>query len=277
MSNDRNDREDAPSRGMPDDLNDIDRAMLTAISHRQRDNTPLSLDEERILDNWIAGALPSRDADRAVELTKHNKIAAERILERRLIAAANEGPDIPSALSARILRASQPSHFQIAASERIVFSEAAFARLDASTVSPSLNLRAPWSPRPGSIFNLRWPSFSAWQWSGLGAAAAAFAVVVVFGFQIWPAQLRSDQNFQIAMVTLDDRSILIEEPRYRTRGKRVQAPSPDAPSSQKPTEGYFQDVEVPTTLLRRAINAAAVDKGEPEYSELMTYLRSKMN
>ena len=270
MSDDPKDREDAPPSGMLDDLNEIDRAMLSAISHRQRDNAPLSLEQERLLDSWIAGRLPAKYADLAAELTKFNKLAAERVLERRLIAVANEGPDIPSALSARILRASRPSHGQIAASERTVFGEAAFdVRLDAPTVSSARNLRATRPSRPGSIFNLRWPSFSAWQWSWLGAAAAAFAVIAVFGFQIWQTQFRSDQSFQIAMVTIEDRSVLGEEPRYRTRGRQQ---APGFSSTQTPAESRFRDLEVPTALLRRAISGASTDKGKLEYSELMSYL-----
>ena len=101
MSNDPKDRGDPPG-DMPDDLEATDRAMLSAISRRQRDNTPLSLDQERLLDSWIAGRLPPNDADRAADLTKSNKLAAERILEHRLLTAANAGPDVPSALSERI-------------------------------------------------------------------------------------------------------------------------------------------------------------------------------
>jgi hypothetical protein len=52
--------------------------MLLAISHRQRDTAPLSAEQEHLLDDWIAGHLPSHEADRAAELTKLNKLAAER-------------------------------------------------------------------------------------------------------------------------------------------------------------------------------------------------------
>jgi hypothetical protein len=104
MSKDPKDMEDRPPMGMSDDLQSIDQAMLLALSHRQRDSTPLSLDHERLLDSWMADRLPPIDADRAAELTKHNRFAAERILERRLISAANEGPGVPSTLAARVNR-----------------------------------------------------------------------------------------------------------------------------------------------------------------------------
>jgi hypothetical protein len=134
MSNGAKDRDDVPPAGIPDDLHAIDQAMILAISHRQRDDTPLSLDQERLLDSWIAGRLPSNDADRAAELTKHNKLAAERILERRLIDATNRSSDVPSALSARMLRVSRPPRTRV-----------------------------------GGIFSLQWPTLNAWQWSGIAA------------------------------------------------------------------------------------------------------------
>ena len=138
MSDDSKGWNGALSSGMPSDLNESDRAMLSAISGRQRDNTPLSLEQEQLLDSWMAGRLSSKEADRAAALARQNKLAAERILEYRLSAAADKGPEVPNVLSARILKASR-------------------------------------APRAGvgGLFNLRWPTLSTWQWSGLGAAAAA--------------------------------------------------------------------------------------------------------
>ena len=52
-------------------------------------------------------------------------------------------------------------------------------------------------------------------------------------------------------------------------------PQPIKATRTRPTESRFRDVEVPTALLRRAINGASTDKGELEYSELMSYLRAK--
>ena len=66
---------DRPSTGMSDDPRSIDRAMLLALSHRQRDSTPLSVDQKCLLDSWIADRLPQVDADRAAELAKHNQRA----------------------------------------------------------------------------------------------------------------------------------------------------------------------------------------------------------
>jgi hypothetical protein len=50
---------------MSDGLRSTDRALLTALSHRQGDSMPLSPDQERLLDNWVAGRLSSTDADQA--------------------------------------------------------------------------------------------------------------------------------------------------------------------------------------------------------------------
>ena len=72
--------EDEDPLGMPDDLRPTELAMLLALSHRQGDSTPLSLDQERLLDSWVAGGLSPSDADRAAELAKHNLFAAERVL-----------------------------------------------------------------------------------------------------------------------------------------------------------------------------------------------------
>jgi hypothetical protein len=158
-------------------------------------------------------------------------------------------------------------------------------------------LRASRPPRRGTgrIFNLQWPTLSGWQWSGLGAAVAATAVLAVFGFQFWQAQLRPDQSFQIAMVTIEDRSVLSEGAR-RTRGLREpgaiqpQAPSPNAsvrpqreagvapsyPSvGEMLAESRFRDIDIPTALLRNAITSTSAHKENVERSELMNYLRAQ--
>jgi hypothetical protein len=58
MSKDPKDMEDRPPMGATDDVPPTDRAMLLALSHHQRDSTPLSLDQERLLDSWMADRLP---------------------------------------------------------------------------------------------------------------------------------------------------------------------------------------------------------------------------
>jgi hypothetical protein len=206
--------------------------MLAALSHHQGDSTPLSPAQERLLDDWVDGHLSSLDADHAAELAKHNVFAAERVLERRLISAANEGPSVPGTLARRVLRASRTS-----------------------------------GTRTTRVLNARWPTFNGWQWSGLGGLVAAMIAIAVFGFQFWQQQLRPEQSFQVAMVTLEDRSVLGEGVR-RTRGP--QAPSPQTLESVK-----YRDIDIPTDLLQRAITTASSDKGAAEYSELMNFLRAQ--
>lgn len=215
-----------------DDLRSTDRALLVALSHHQGDGIPLSLGQERLLDQWVAGRLSSIDADRAAELTKHNVFAAERVLERRLISAAEEGPDVPGTLARRVLRASR---------------------------SPGMTT--------ARAFNLRWPTFSGWLWPGLGALVAATVTLAVFGFHFWQQQLRPEQGFQIAMVTLEDRSVLAEGLR-RTRGLQP---------AEGPVESRFRDINIPTALLQRAITSASNKNRVAKDFELMNFLRAQNN
>jgi hypothetical protein len=111
----------------------------------------------------------------------------------------------------------------------------------------------------------------------LGAAVAAAVVIAVFGFQYWQAQLRSDQSFQIAMVTVEDQSVLSVGPR-RTRGISNPSQSADATRPENGTKSghdYFRDVDIPTALLQRAITSASTGKSVVEHTELMNYLRSQ--
>jgi len=213
----------------PDDFRSTDWAILVALSHHQRDSTPLSQDQERLLDSWLDGRLPSTDADRAAEFVKHNVFAAERVLERRLISAANEGPGVPATLAERVLTASRPP-----ATRR------------------------------------RWPKFSWWQWSGLGAFAGTLAAIAIFSLPFW--QQRSEQSFQIAMVTIEDRKVLAEGVR-RTRGMQPRSPQP---SSGRESVKY-RDINVPTVLLQHAITSASTNKGATEDSELMNFLHAQNN
>jgi hypothetical protein len=68
------------------------------------------------------------------------------------------------------------------------------------------------------------------------------------------------------MVTIEDRSVLAEGAR-RTRGIQPQGPS----LGEKPSEGRYRDIDIPTALLRNAIT----HKGEVERSDLMNYLRAQ--
>ena len=175
MNQDPNRAGSGPPGDPPSELLAIDQAMLLALSHRPRSGGALTVEQEALLDDWVAGRLAPSDADRAAELTKRNGFASERVLERRLIAAANDGPAVPAALASRVLAARPKERAAVAA--------------DRSS---------------GQSFSV-WSMLSAWQWSGLGAAVAATLVVAVIGLRMWqePPQARA---VQFAMVQIDDRS-----------------------------------------------------------------------
>lgn len=214
---------------MPDDLRSTDRGLLVALSNHQSDRTPLSIDQERLLESWISGRLAPIDEDRAAELVKRNVFAAEHVLECRLISVANEGTDVPPALTERVLGA---------------------ARSRAS--------------KPARLFDLQWPMFHGWQWSKLGALAATMVAITVFGIHLWQQQFRPNQSVEIAMVTLEDRSILAEGTR-RTRGLQPEVSSPRT---------HFLNIDIPTALLQRAISSASNDGGVDVHSEFMNFLQA---
>lgn len=180
-----------PPPGGPDELKPIDQAMLLAIGRHKDSSTPLSMEQERLVDDWIAERLSPDDAHRAVQLTKRNGFAAERVLERRLLAAADTGGDIPAALSARVLAAGNKATARPAKAEP----------------------RTSW---------FRLPSFSGLQWSAAGAAFAALVAVAVVSFQNLQERSRSEQRVQFAMVTIDDRGALSPN-RMRSLGNQPTA------------------------------------------------------
>ncbi len=176
----------------PDDLKPVDQALLLAVARRQHDHTPLTLDQERLVDDWIAGRLSPADAGRAAELTKRSSFAAERVLERRLVEAANTGTGVPADLSARVLSAHRPAKAETR-----------------------------------SFFQFRLPSFSGLQWSAAGAVFAATIAVAVFSFQNLQERSQSDQRIQVAMVTIDDRGPM-SGTRMRSLGNQPTAPAENA-------------------------------------------------
>jgi hypothetical protein len=165
----------------PGDLAETDHALLLALTHGRRDGKPLSAGQEQLLNEWLGERLSTADAERAIALVKQNSLAAEHVLERRLVAAANRGPQIPAALSARILRAAQ-----------------ATGR----------------SQQP--VFGLRWPILSRLQWSAAGAAVAATIAAGLFGVLTSREHGPSAQRVQLAMVTLDDRRVPSGAPQVRS-------------------------------------------------------------
>jgi hypothetical protein len=218
----------------PEELMAVDAAMMVALTHRPRTGNPLTADQEFLLDRWVSGQLSPSDMERAVELTKQNFLAAERVLERRLIAAADESPEVPAALSSRVLQAVRPK-------ERASATAAA-------------------APAAASSF---WSALSAWQWSGLGAAVAATLVIAVVGMRMWHEQPKSYKLMQFAMVTIDDRG--------GVGSSRVRSLQPEQQQQQQQQQSGYHDTEMPTDLLRRTI-ADVAGRGSVSPSEWTKFL-----
>src|SRR5918993_3464279 len=162
----------------------VDQVMLAVLSNRGRDATVLSAEQERLVDDWVAGRLGSDDAERAAALVGQNAQAAERVLEGRLQAAARESPPVPQQLTAQILQAS--------------------------------------APVKASAIGAWWRSLGRWQWSGIAGAAALASILVVAGLPVLQQMTGGGGPLQVAMVTINDRSPLFEASDIRMRGTTPQ-------------------------------------------------------
>src|SRR5262245_21561754 len=119
----------------------VDPVMLAVLANRGRTAAVLSVEEERLVDAWVAGELAPEAAERAADLVKRNSLAAERVLERRLLDAARQGAAVPQSLEARVLKA-----------------------------APSA---------PGSALGGWWRSLSRRQWLGIATLAAAACIAAI--------------------------------------------------------------------------------------------------
>src|SRR5229473_2870842 len=94
--------EDIPSRR---DTADRDGAsLMAALFNRRRQWIPLSSDQIKLVDEFVAGQLAGEAASAAERLVRENAFAAERVMERRLVQQAKSGPAPPRALTESILR-----------------------------------------------------------------------------------------------------------------------------------------------------------------------------
>jgi hypothetical protein len=154
--------------------------MLAVLANRGREATVLSADQERLVDDWVAGRLAPDDAERAARLVRQNARAAERVLERRLQTAARQSPPVPQDLTARVLGASA-----------------------APKASPSGG---------------RWRWFDRWQWTGIAGAVVLASIVAVVGVPLWQQAMQGGGAIEVAMVTINDRNPLFESSDVRMRG-----------------------------------------------------------
>lgn len=164
----------------------VDQVMLAVLSNRGRDATVLSAEQERLLDGWVAGRLAADDAERAATLVRQNTLAAERVLERRLQAAASESPPVPEQLTAQILKTGAP---------------------------PKTSALAAW-----------WRSLGRWQWTSVAGAAALASILVVAGMPVLQQMMSGGGPLQVAMVTISDRGPLFEASDLRMRGTTPPGP-----------------------------------------------------
>jgi hypothetical protein len=180
-----NTRPSPPDGQVPPEADDP--VMLAVLANRGRESKALSPDEERLLDDWVAGRLAPDDAARAATVVKHNTLAAERVLELRLQSAARESPPVPDELTAHILRDATP---------------------------PKTSAVGAW-----------WRSLGRRQWLGIAGAAALASILVVAGMPVLQ-QMMGGSPLQVAMVTINDRGALFEASDLRMRGS-TPAPASD--------------------------------------------------
>src|SRR5262245_62462764 len=164
----------------------VDQVMLAVLSNPGREARVLSADEERLLDDWLAGRLDSEGTERAAALVKRNSLAAERILERRLIDSAQRSPPVPADLGARILA-------------RAV------------------------SPRP--MGRSWWHNLGRWRWPTVVGALALASLLFAVGGPVVQRAMQGGAPIQLAMATIGDRTALFEPSCLRTRGPTTPVPN----------------------------------------------------
>jgi hypothetical protein len=181
--------------GQPPDTNPgqdpeaADPVMLAVLSNKGRRPTPLSIDQERLLDDWVAGRLAPGEAARAEALVRANAWAAERVLERRLLEASRRDAAVPEALSATVLASVWPP--------------------------PAAAPRRSW-----------WQALQV-GWTGALGLAALIAILVIALLPLLQRSFRGGDALQVAMVTIGDRSALFEPSDIRMRGPGPQPPPAD--------------------------------------------------
>jgi hypothetical protein len=167
----------------------IDQVMLAVLSNPGREARALSPDEEHLLDDWLAGRLDPEAAARAAALVKRNSIAAEHVLERRLLDAARRSPAVPRSFEARILK---------------------------SAVAPTTSTVGAW-----------WRSLGRRQWIGIASVVAAACIAVLAVAPVLQQTMREGAPVQVALATFSDRTPLFEASDTRVRGTAPQPPAAD--------------------------------------------------
>ena len=160
-----------------------DEAFLFAIAGQPKAATPLSVEQEALLDAWMSGSLDAERTRQAAQLIRTNKFARDFVLGQRLQWAASQGPPVPEALDRKILSRSR----QVGA-----------------------------GPVVGWRVHLQRLGF--WQVIGSAAAVTAAILAFVFAEQLRLLPQPTTDKVQIAMATLSNRSALVEGSEVVVRG-----------------------------------------------------------
>jgi hypothetical protein len=183
--------------GRPPDTHDDpaadDPVMLAVLSNKGQRPSPLSAEQERLLDDWVAGKLAPENAARAEGLTRENAWAAERVLERRLLEASQRDAVVPDALSAKILAAVAPPP---------------------TASPPTASPRRSW-----------WQALQV-SWTGALGLAALAVILVIALIPLLERSFQAGDTLQVAMADIADRGALFEPSDVRMRGPGPPPPAP---------------------------------------------------
>jgi len=160
--------------------------MLAVLANRGRHAAALSADDERLLDDWVAGRLGPDATDRAAGLVKRNVLAADHVLERRLQAAASQAPEAPPEIADRILDFGSSTH------------------------------------RPTRVSGW-WQGIGRWRWPTIVGTAALASLLLVVSAPVVQRMLQTDAPLQVALITIADRGALFEPSDLRMRGTQSPA------------------------------------------------------
>jgi hypothetical protein len=211
-----------------------DGSLVAALFNRRRQWLPLSPDQIRIVDEFVAGRLAGEAAAAAERLVRDNAFAAERVMERRLLQQAESSPAPPRAVTESILRGAQRAATRRSAVKR--------------------------------------PLATAWlSWKTVGIVGIA-AAAMVLGSELLLNPLRSptgtgqaakeannDPNdpassVQVAMATIANRDLLLEASDGKLRGEAGRSSAGNAnprktPETSERVVPRVYDIEVPSDLL----------------------------
>jgi hypothetical protein len=165
-----------PTPRRPRGLAERKQLMLAILANRNVRRAALSREEERLLDDWLADRLPPARSGAASGLVRSNAMAAERVLERRLLALASASVSPSKKVEESLLKARA-----------------------AGTVRGPLRRRLP----------------SLWQWSGIVTAAAAVALATTLVLQPPPsgqATITTVTDLQSLIEAADVQAIPSEKP-----------------------------------------------------------------